>query len=241
VIAGGGRQRVAVALAAGAVLIVWAATTGSTHLLDTPRFGTSPLPPIDLSSPTTTNPNGTGTAEPTTTTPTAWADLHWLGYLIAVAFVVAVGALVVLGVVHLVHRLRDHSLDLPSAPEGFQPDANPDVAVARELGLRRERQLDALRHGTPRNGIVACWLELEDTVRASGVVPQPHQTAEELTQQVLRELTVDRGSISELARLYREARFSRHAMSETDRAAAQAAVERLHEDLGAGAAPPGQP
>ena len=105
--------------------------------------------------------------------------------------------------------------------------------------LRRERQLDALQHGTPRNAIVACWLELEDAVRASGVAPAPHQTAQELTQQVLRDLAaVDRASISELARLYREARFSGHAMTETDRAAAQSAIERLHADLRAGAVPP---
>ena len=65
-----GRQRLVVALAVGAVLVVWAATTGSTHLIDAPRFGSSPLPPTDLASPTTTTPSGTATADPTTSTPT---------------------------------------------------------------------------------------------------------------------------------------------------------------------------
>ncbi|GAA4358870.1 DUF4129 domain-containing protein [Angustibacter luteus] len=240
-IAGGGKQRLVVALAVGAVLVVWAATTGSTHLIDTPRFGASPLPPTDVASPTTTIPSGTSTADPTTTTPTPWADLHWLGYLIAVAFVVALGALVVLGLLRLVNRLRSHSLDLPTAPAGFEPEPDPELEVARELSQRRERQLDALRHGTPRNAIVACWLDLEDAVEASGVSPAPHQTAEELTQRVLRELAVDPSSIGDLARLYREARFSRHAMGEADRAAAQSAIERLHADLGAGAVPPASP
>ena len=180
------------ALAAGAVLIVWAATTAARTCSTRP--GSAPAPAADRPvepdhhEPERDGHRGADQHDPDGVGGPALARLPD-----RVAFVVAVGALVVLGVVDLVNRLRDHSLDLPSAPQGFEPERGSRGEVALELGPRRERQLDALHHGTPRNAIVACWLELEDTVRASGVVPQPHQTAEELTRPVLRALDVDRG------------------------------------------------
>ena len=125
------------------------------------------------------------------------------------------------------------SLQLEGPPTKPDPGIalDDEGAVALALARGHERQLEALQHGAPRDAIVACWLELEDAVRASGVTPLPHQTAEELTARVLNALDVDQAAIAELAQLYREARFSRHQLSERDRERARAALDRLHADL----------
>jgi hypothetical protein len=54
---------------------------------------------------------------------------------------------------------------------------------------------------------------------------------------VLHALDLDPRAIERLARLYREARFSRHPLGEDARAQAAAALEALHADLARVSAP----
>lgn len=108
-------------------------------------------------------------------------------------------------------------------------------SIAATIAADAEAQRAALRHGTPRNAIVECWLRLEAAVVAAGVRRDPADTAEELTHRVLANAHVDSSAIDRLASLYREARFSTHTMDEDDRRAAIAALDTVHDGLAASA------
>lgn len=93
-------------------------------------------------------------------------------------------------------------------------------------------QMAALATGSPRNAIVACWVRLEDAVASIGIERHAAETAAELTSRVLKRHAGGRDAIAELARLYREARFSTHELGEAERVRAIDALQRLHADLG---------
>ena len=92
-------------------------------------------------------------------------------------------------------------------PEIEQPDLMVDVAAADA----------ALRVGSPKNAIVACWMQLESDAAASGIERLPAETSLEYVARVVAASSVRPEPIRELADLFREARFSRHDMSEADR------------------------
>lgn len=100
-----------------------------------------------------------------------------------------------------------------------------------------EARLSALRRGTPRNAIVACWCELEDDVAAAGIPRAAAETTAEYTERVLAGASVDAAAVVELADAYREARFSSHPLDDLARERAVSAVRRVHASLGAGAVP----
>lgn len=85
--------------------------------------------------------------------------------------------------------------------------------------------------GEPRNDVVACWVALEEGVARAGLTPEPSETSADLARRVLHRWRVDEDAVSTLARLYREARFSRHAMTPAHRVQAQTAVTLIHQSL----------
>ncbi len=93
------------------------------------------------------------------------------------------------------------------------------------------------RRGSPRNAIVACWLRLEELAGEAGVPAHPTETSTEFTARVLGSLAFDPAMINGFARLYREARFSRHELGEPARRAAVAALRSLHDDIEASGIP----
>jgi hypothetical protein len=121
----------------------------------------------------------------------------------------------------------------------FEALADPalDADVAAAVGADADAQRAALRRGSPRNAIVECWLRLEAAVADAGVRYNPADTSTELTVRVLTRVHVDQPAIERLAALYREARFSEHAMGEDARSAAIDALDAIHRDLRAGAEP----
>jgi hypothetical protein len=117
-------------------------------------------------------------------------------------------------------------------------DVLPDIAAAVVEHAAAQRA--ALLSGAPRNAIVQCWMQLEADVAAAGLTRDPADTSLEFTERVLARYTVDSEAISELAALYREARFSDHPLQESHRRAALDALDRLHQTLDgspSGAAP----
>ena len=146
---------------------------------------------------------------------------HLLQALVAVGALALLAALVAGG--RAVVRRRPRIL---RAVESFDVPAVPDRVL--RSAAEREAVLEA---GEPRNAIVAAWLSLEEAIAESGLPREPAETSTEYTARVLRTWDVDRGRIAELAALYREARFSRHALTETHRRHAVAALAVLHEDL----------
>ncbi|MEM8904838.1 MAG: DUF4129 domain-containing protein [Actinomycetota bacterium] len=98
-------------------------------------------------------------------------------------------------------------------------------------------QRAALAAGSPRNGIVRCWLRLEEEVVGAGIPRDPAETSAEFTERVLTRSAVEPEAIRDLAALYREARFSEHELGEPARLAALDALDRLHRTLAARPAP----
>ena len=154
-------------------------------------------------------------------------DLSWLGQLIVWSIFLALALGVVLALVQL---WRDR--EGPAARRtAVDFDVLPASAVADALRADAAEQLAAVREGDPRNGIVACWLRLEDTVAAAGMPRRSWETSAEFTVRILHRLDLDPAAIGELSGLYREARFSEHPVGEESRLAAEAALGRLHAEL----------
>jgi len=103
--------------------------------------------------------------------------------------------------------------------------------VASAIAADAAQQRAALRMGAPRDAIVACWLRLEASVIAAGVVRRPSDTSTELVERVLHGHQVNPHSLAALAGLYREARFSDHEMTEAARATAIAELDQVHAGL----------
>lgn len=122
-------------------------------------------------------------------------------------------------------------------------DRTPPVADAPDLDLEAvalavsgdaTQRLDALSAGTPAEGIIAAWTHLEATLHAAGMALSPSRTSTEVSLDVLRRFSVDESTLSTLAGLYREARWSRHPLTEDERSRAAAAYGALDAALRAG-------
>lgn len=85
--------------------------------------------------------------------------------------------------------------------------------------------------GDPRNAVVACWVALEDGVARAGLERSPAETSLDLATRVLARWQVDPEATATLAGLYREARFSRHPVTEQERDRAVSALQRINTGL----------
>jgi hypothetical protein len=224
-----GRDRRAAALApaltAGLLLLLWAATAGPVALLSPSgrRLTFDARTPSPQAS--TSQSHAPGTGDPRDAPQTI--DLSWLGDLLAWAVIIAF----VVGLALLARWAWQRRPRRPEAPPQVDVEVLPPSELARSLAEDHEAQLDAIVGGSPRNGIVRCWLRLEESVAAAGLPRARHETAAEFTVRVLHRLDLDPRAIGDLARLYREARVSEHELGEDARTAARSALESLHEDL----------
>lgn len=146
------------------------------------------------------------------------------GAAILVAVVTIARGLVLWGVPRYRIRRRPDRPELDPL-EGERDDVEPDL----DLEMTEARR--ALHEGVPRNAIVACWMQLEAEASWAGLPRLGHETSREYAERVIAEASVDPAPITELAALYREARFSAHEIGESHRAAAVAALERVEQAL----------
>jgi len=105
-------------------------------------------------------------------------------------------------------------------------DALPEVKE-RELTVNMDAALAALTAGTPRNAIVACWMQLESDASKVGLARMTAETPTEYVERVIGGSSIDPAPIKELAALYREARFSVHQLGDHDRSRAVSALHRV--------------
>jgi hypothetical protein len=126
------------------------------------------------------------------------------------------------------HRRREPE---PEAVD-FDPLDTP-ATLAGTLVADAPRQRELLATGSPRNAIVAAWHAFEQQAEAAGVRRRPWETSSEFTLRVLDRLSADTGAVVALAELYRDARHSRHEITEDNRAAALVALDAIHRSLGA--------
>ena len=220
---------VAPAVCVGVVVLAWAATTGPVAVLSpsgrTLTFEPAPTITASVTEPTMGGVDPRELARSIEQT----HDLSWLGDLIAWALVLGVLALVVWGLrVAVRNRWRR-----AAAPVEADAEPLPEVRAAAALVEDAARRMAALADGDPRNGIVRCWVRLEEAVADAGLPRDAHETSAEFTVRVLHVLDLDPHAIGELAGLYREARFSEHPLTEDARGAARDALTRLQDDLAA--------
>lgn len=222
------RSRV-VALAVGAlvaVLLVTVATADPVPIADRAPSLPFSLPELELDEPIpTTTVADSGFNDGDRARAAAFERLtQFLESLLLAAIVVAIGYLMLRAWQNRPQlRWRRRS----NATTDFLVFEDVAAAVAADAA----GQVAALRRGKARNAIVECWLRLEALATASGLEPHPADTSEEFTARVLGHVTVDTGAIGRLAALYREARFSTHAMGEQHRLAAIDALEAIHRDV----------
>lgn len=217
---------VAPAVCGGVVVLAWAATAGPVAVMSpsgrTRSFAPAPTT-ASVSEPTM---GGTSPQELARGVPPVH-DLSWIGDLIAWALVLGVLALAAWGLRYaVVNRWRR-----PPPPLTADAEPLPEVRAAAALVEDAGQRMAALEEGDPRNGIVRCWMRLEEAVAEAGLPRRPHETSVEFTVRVLHVLDLDPHAIGELAGLYREARFSEHPLAEDARTAARNALTRLQDDL----------
>lgn len=173
-------------------------------------------------------PGGGGDLEVTPSGQAGLAVGDTIGQVLGWAAVALVVLVAVLGLVIVLRALlaRDHRT--PAAADA--PDLDLEAVAVAVSGDASDR-LAALSAGTPAEGIVAAWSHLEATLREAGVPLPPSRTSSEVSLDVLRRYAVDPETLSTLAGLYREARWSHHPLTEADRARAAAAYRSLDADL----------
>jgi hypothetical protein len=155
----------------------------------------------------------------------------WLK-LVVWAFELAVLLGLVLLVLLVARALRDAWQRRTTRAAGERIEADIDALDAPDLAREAvsggaRAQDDALESGSPRNGIVAVWHTLEKQAAASGLRRQPSETPAEFVLRLLDLAQADPHSVTELAELYREARFSDHPMDESRRRRAQELLAQI--------------
>lgn len=151
------------------------------------------------------------------------------GRAAAVALVVALGLTLAAVLLRLRFSLR-HRRRRDGRPaaglllDPVEPETLDDADALAEALAEGIADLDA---GTARNGIVAAWLRLEAATESERFHRDPADTPAEFVAHVLASYVLDGGAIDRLAVLYREARFSQHALGEAQRSEAAACLATL--------------
>lgn len=213
------------------LLLGWAATIGPADVLE--GDGLEPVRTSETPTPTRTAPEDASAADPQDARAEPRPTHPWVGRVIAGVLLAGVGigvGLLVRALVRAWHR-RDRGVDEALPPPGAGEVLAPRD-VAADLRADVAEQEDALAAGEPRDAIVACWHRFETTTAAAGARRQAWETPAEHVTRVLRTLGADEPATRRLADLYREARFSRHPMTEAHRADAATALAAVHASLG---------
>ena len=200
------------------VLLVLASSSGPVRLWITPPGDVRPPPiltgePLDPVGPQGSLPRGD--------------THHWSGVFFQLlgVLLIVLAATVAVRIVRagMWPRLRRRGKRQRSVR---QVTALPEVPE-RELAIDVEAARVALAAGSPRNAIVACWMQLERDAAAAGLPSDAAETSTEYVERMVAASSVDPAPIRELAALYREARFSRHELGDDHRTRALAALNRV--------------
>ncbi len=82
-----------------------------------------------------------------------------------------------------------------------------------------------------RGAILAAYLEMEKLMREHGVEDKKYYTPREFKEFAIQQLEISKAPVDALTALFEVARYSRHEMSEKDRAAALNALEEIKNEV----------
>ena len=209
------------------VVVAWASSIGPGRVLR----GNGPSPAgTPTASTASASPSGEPTAQPAEPEQQPGTSLPLLR---AVAFVINVAVLVLVGYgLLLLLRTVARSRRARRSRRAVRAEEPEFDVLARGIFDDAEEQRRTLFEGSPRNGVVACWHRFETGAAAAGLQRHVWETSSEYTLRVLDLVDAHQPAVSELARLYREARFSEHELTEADRQAAADALETIHRTIG---------
>ncbi|MGZ4680082.1 MAG: DUF4129 domain-containing protein [Ilumatobacteraceae bacterium] len=206
------------------VLLVLAASSGPVRIWITSPADVGPSSVDGTSPPDTVALQGSVPRDRSSGQPWGALVSQILGVLLIVFVVTMVVWAVRLGIWPRTgrRRLRERrDRQVTALPEVNECELEVDVDAARI----------ALAGGSPRNAIVACWMQLERDAAAAGLPRAAAETSAEYVGRVVAASSVDPAPIRELAALYREARFSRHELLDDHRTRALAAMNRVEAAL----------
>lgn len=212
---------------AGLALLTVVTASEPVDVLSLPRAGSgTATPPPPPSAPFTS---------PTATTPTTgpFSDLDQLPMLppAVIAALQLIVAGLCLWVLFLILRYAWRNMPRMSSRSVPRRTLRALPALPDELVQSAEARLALLREGEPRNAIVACWVDLEDSASAAGLPRHRAETSAEYTIRVLHTWDIAPAALGGLAELYREARYSRHPVTEAHRTLAIERLTAVHADL----------
>lgn len=157
----------------------------------------------------------------------------WIKVLVTL-FLGALLVLVVTGVLWLVvaavRILRSRSGAERRTAVDF-PVLDEPTRVTDQMSRDADEQESVLRQGDPRNAIVAAWHRFEVQGERAGVPRRASETSSEYALRILDLASADAAPVDHLARLYREARFSAHPITEEHRADALSALADIRRSL----------
>ncbi len=201
------------------------ADSGSVPIKTVPPLIGDPAPPPAGEGLATAEPMPmpTGTGEEMFHLP-PWVGNVLLG-LCSAAVACFVGALIWLV---LRERLSERKPVVePASPEELRREAQERIRAAVDVGLA---DLDVADQD-PRRAVIACWARLEAAAAAAGTERDPGDSSSEFVQRLLAEHAVTAPVLAGLAAVYRDARFATHAVDETMRDQARAALRQLRDEF----------
>jgi hypothetical protein len=102
-----------------------------------------------------------------------------------------------------------------------------EMLAAVDAGLAELSDTDA----DPRRAVIACWVRLEGAAAAAGTPREAGDSPTDLVARLLGAHQVSRPVLSGLARVYREARYTRHTIDQRMRQTAMDALRQLRGEL----------
>ena len=212
------------------LLVTWAATIGPQQVMrsegNLPSFETPPP----------SSPTAMASTPPGSTRPAGGGDSDLLFTITAILATLLATVLVLAVVLSIVRWLLTRDWRRPERepePEDvvFDPLEAP-AQLAAQLVADAAGQRELLTGGgSPRNAIVACWHRFEEQASLVGVHRRAWETSSEFTLRVLDRVSADTSAVTRLAELYRDARHSRHEITEANRDAALEALDVIHRSL----------
>ncbi|WP_425953659.1 DUF4129 domain-containing protein [Xylanimonas sp. McL0601] len=203
-------------------LVVVAAAAGSPWRFDLPGVQIAPGP-----APTFASQPSAPSLPPIEAAPGPDLTPWFVGAFVLVALVVAffLGRLVLRQIAEWREREKPPDVGLDLLGGASVPGGQVDLPALVDAVSAALARLDTA--GTPHDAVVAAWVELENAAARHGWERFPSETSTEFTTRLLGVSAAPPEHTAVLRRLYQQARFTQHHVTEAQVAQARSALEAI--------------